>query len=79
MIPSIAPPGARLAALGCAVLSQRACHPLARLAGVAPVPIWQRGFIERTSSGLLLLKLGLDQLAHEFLTVADAWGGADPP
>jgi streptomycin 6-kinase len=55
------------------------CHQLARLTGVAPEPIWQWGFIERTSNGLLLLKLGLDHLGHEFLAVADAWTRADHP
>jgi streptomycin 6-kinase len=61
------------------VLGWRRCHQLARQTGVPPEPIWQWGFIERTSNGLLLLKLGLDHLAHEFLAVADAWAEADPP
>ncbi len=51
------------------------CHRLARLTGVAAEPIWQWGVIERTSSGLLLLKLDLDDAAREFLAVADAWAG----
>jgi len=69
--------GAELLAGDPLVLGRRRCHQLARLTGVAPEPIWQWGFIERTSSGLLLLKLGLDHRAREFLTVADAWAEAD--
>jgi streptomycin 6-kinase len=60
-------------------LGRRRCHRLARLTGVAPEPIWQWGFIERTSTGLLLLKLGLDREAQEFFAVADAWAGAGLP
>jgi streptomycin 6-kinase len=69
--------GAELLAGDPVALGRRRCRQLARLTGVAPEPIWQWGFIERTSSGLLLLKLGLDRLAQEFLAVADAWGRAD--
>ena len=58
-------------------LGWRRCHRLARLTGVEPLPIWQWGFIERVSSGLLLLKLGCEGLAREFLAVAEAWAGAD--
>jgi hypothetical protein len=58
------------------VLGRNRCHQLARLTGVDPEPIWQWGFIERTSTGLLLLQLALDALAHEFLAVADAWAKA---
>jgi hypothetical protein len=54
------------------VLGRRRCDQLARLTGVAPEPIWQWDFIKRTSNGLLRLKLGLDQLAQESLTIADA-------
>jgi streptomycin 6-kinase len=54
------------------------CDRLAQLTGVPPEPIWQWGFLERTSSGLLLLELGLEELGREFLTVASAWAGADP-
>jgi streptomycin 6-kinase len=59
-------------------LGRRRCLRLAQLAGVAPEPIWQWGLVERTSTGLLLLKLGLDELAQDLLTVADAWGQASP-
>jgi streptomycin 6-kinase len=59
------------------VLGRRRCHLLARLTGVAPEPIWQWGFIERTANGLLLLQLGLESLARESLAIVDAWA-ADP-
>jgi streptomycin 6-kinase len=70
--------GAELLAGDPVLLGQDRCRQLARLTGVQPEPIWQWGFIERTSNGLLLLKLGLDSLAHEFFAVADAWARADP-
>jgi len=54
-------------------LGRRRCELLAELTGVAPEPIWQWGFIERTSSGLLLREPGLDDPAREFLSIAEAW------
>lgn len=57
-------------------LGRRRCELLARLTGVPPEPIWQWGFIERVSSGLLLQQLGQEDLAREFLAVADAWAAA---
>jgi streptomycin 6-kinase len=71
--------GAELMAGDPLVLGRRRCQHLARLSGAAPEAIWQWGFIERTSTGLLLLELGRDEWAHEFLTVADVWAGADRP
>lgn len=49
------------------------CDRLARLIGVAPEPIWQWALVERTSTGLLLLRLGLDDLARDFFAIAEAW------
>jgi streptomycin 6-kinase len=69
--------GAELLAGDPVALGRGRCHLLARLTGVEPEPIWQWGFIERVSTGLLLAKLGLDRLAHEFLDVADAWAEAE--
>jgi streptomycin 6-kinase len=69
--------GAELLAGDPAALGQQRCRLLARLTGVAPEPIWQWGFIERVSTGLLLAKLGLDRPAHDFLAVADAWAEAE--
>jgi len=54
-------------------LGHRRCRQLARLTGVEPEPIWQWGFIERLSNGLLLKQKGLDRGANESLTLVDAW------
>jgi streptomycin 6-kinase len=69
--------GAELLAGDPVALGRHRCRLLARQTGVAPEPIWQWGFIERVSTGLLLAKLGLDSLAHDFLAVADAWAEAE--
>jgi streptomycin 6-kinase len=60
------------------ILGRRRCRRLAELTGVASESIWQWGFIERTSTGLLLLKLGFDQVA-QFFSILDAWGRGDSP
>ncbi|MBA4013523.1 MAG: aminoglycoside phosphotransferase [Phenylobacterium sp.] len=54
-------------------LGARRCARLAALTGVEPEPIWQWGFMERTSTGLMALKLGMAE-GREMLAVADAWG-----
>ena len=54
------------------LLGVQRCRRLAELTGVDPAPIWQWGFIERTSTGLLCLKVGLEG-GHELLTVAERW------
>jgi len=54
---------------------QERCRHLARLTGVTPRPIWEWGLIERTSTGLLCLKLGLDG-GDAMLAVAERWAGA---
>ncbi len=58
------------------LLGRRRCEQLAGLTGVDPSAIWQWGLIERVSTGLLLHQLGQEQLAGEFLSVADAWAAA---
>lgn len=58
-------------------LGKRRCRRLAQLTGVAPEPIWRWGFIERVSTGLLCLEVGLPE-AREMLRVADAWAGNGP-
>jgi streptomycin 6-kinase len=58
-------------------LGERRCRRLAELTGVAPEPIWRWGFIERVSTGLLCLEVGLEE-AREMLFVADAWAGSMP-
>ncbi len=60
------------------ILGRRRCRRLAELTGVASESIWQWGFIERTSTGLLLLKLGFDQVA-QFFSILDAWRRGDSP
>jgi streptomycin 6-kinase len=49
------------------------CDLLARLSGVAPQPIWEWGFIERVSTGLLVLKVGAETIGRDMLAVADQW------
>ena len=56
-------------------LGMARCHHLAALTGVAPEPIWQWGFIERVSTGLLCLKLGLAG-GDAMLAVAERWADA---
>lgn len=53
-------------------LGVQRCRRLAELTGVDPEPIWQWGFIERISTGLLCLKVGLEG-GHAMLAVAHAW------
>ncbi len=52
-------------------LGQARCRRLAELTGLDPEPIWQWGLIERVSTGLACLQLGLD--GGEMLAVANAW------
>jgi streptomycin 6-kinase len=48
---------------------------LARLTGVDETAIWQWGFVERVSSGLYIMSLGLSG-GEKFLAVADRWAEA---
>ena len=50
---------------------------LARLTGLDPLAIWQWGFIEKLSTGLSCLRIGLPQARREFLDIAERWA-ADP-
>jgi streptomycin 6-kinase len=54
------------------------CRRLSELTGVAPEPIWQWGFLERVSTGLLCLRIGLDG-GQDMLAVAEAWARALSP
>lgn len=56
-------------------LGMQRCRRLAALTGVEPEPIWQWGFIERVSTGLLCLKLGMYD-GHAMLAVAQRWAEA---
>ncbi len=53
-------------------LGARRCRRLAQLTGVDAQAIWQWGFMECTSTGLLCTRLGWEE-ARELLTVAEAW------
>jgi streptomycin 6-kinase len=48
------------------------CALLSAMTGVDPQPIWEWGFLERVSSGLLLLRVGRSELGTETLDVAEA-------
>jgi streptomycin 6-kinase len=51
-------------------LARRYCRLLADESGVDEAAIWEWGFIERVSSGLYMLSLGLDDTAGPFLATA---------
>ncbi|WP_164017821.1 aminoglycoside phosphotransferase family protein [Pyxidicoccus trucidator] len=55
------------------------CRRLSELTGVEPRSIWQWGFIERVSSGILLRQLGMNPEADEFLSVASVWAAHPDP
>lgn len=59
-------------------LGLQRCQRLADLTGINPGPIWEWGFVERVSTGLLNLQVGLGG-AREMLAVADAWAEQSPP
>jgi streptomycin 6-kinase len=52
-------------------LGQRRCALLSDLTGVEAQPIWEWGFIERVSTGLLALHVGRTDLGDEMLAVAE--------
>jgi streptomycin 6-kinase len=56
-------------------LARRRCRLLARFTGVDAQAIWEWGFIERVSTGLVLKQLGIEPTASDFLSVADACAG----
>jgi streptomycin 6-kinase len=49
------------------------CAYLSHLTGVDPRGIWEWGFIERVSTGLLATRVGADQMGREMLDVAESW------
>ena len=57
-------------------LGQARCAMLAQFTGIEQRAIWQWGFIERVSTGLLLLQLGLEDEGQQTLAVADVWSRA---
>ncbi len=54
-------------------LGRERCAYLSRLTGVDPQGIWEWGFVERVSTGLLATRVGADRLGREMLDVAEAW------
>jgi len=46
---------------------------LARRTGLDAVRIWEWGYIERVSTGLLCLRDGMEQEGRAFLAIAEAW------
>lgn len=54
-------------------LGRERCAYLADLCDVGERAIWQWGFMERVSTGLHLLELGVEDEAREMLEVADHW------
>jgi streptomycin 6-kinase len=53
--------------------SRARCTFLHELTGVDDAAIWQWGFIERVSSGLLLLRLGQTSAGMQHLSIAQEW------
>ena len=49
---------------------------LSELTGEDPEAIWQWGFIERVSTGLLLMQTGQEREGRTFLDVAEAWASS---
>ena len=69
--------GAELLAGDAVALGQERCERIAELTGVDKTAIWQWGFMERVSTGLVLHQINLPEQATEFLEVADLWTNAD--
>ena len=57
-------------------LGRERCAHLSRLTGVEPRGIWEWGFVERVSTGLLAIQVGADQMGREMLEVAEAWAAS---
>jgi streptomycin 6-kinase len=54
-------------------LGRERARYLARLTGLDPEKIWDWGFVERVSNGLLSLRLGYTEGGMLFLQIAEAW------
>jgi streptomycin 6-kinase len=52
-------------------LARRYCALLSAQTGVEETAIWEWGFLERVSSGLYCLKLGIEELGRPFLQTAE--------
>jgi streptomycin 6-kinase len=54
------------------------CDLLASLTDVDTISIWQWGFMERVSTGLVLMEIGMKKEGVAYLTVAERTAEADP-
>ena len=54
-----------------AALARRYCALLSAETGVEESAIWEWGFLERVSSGLYCLELGIEELGRPFLQTAE--------
>ena len=54
-----------------AALARRYCALLSAHTGVEETAIWEWGFLERVSSGLYCLELGIEELGRPFLQTAE--------
>jgi streptomycin 6-kinase len=52
-------------------LARRFCALLSAEAGIEGTAIWEWGFLERVSSGLYCLELGIEELGWPFLQTAE--------
>lgn len=57
-------------------LGRERCAYLSHLSGAEIQAIWQWGFIQCVSTGLLLIQVGLEQSGMQMLKVAEAWARA---
>ena len=60
-------------------LGRKRCAWLAERTGVDERGIWQWGFVERVSTGLMLQQIGRTHEAALMLGIADAWARVRPP
>lgn len=54
-------------------MGQECCQLLHRLTGVSAKAIWQWGFLQCVSTGLLFLTIGQEDSGNQLLEVAKAW------
>ncbi len=54
-------------------LGQRRCERLAARTGVDERAIWQWGFVERVSTGFLMMQVGMEKQGSETLYIAERW------
>jgi streptomycin 6-kinase len=59
------------AAAAAAALARRYCELLSAQTGIEGTAIWEWGFLERVSSGLYCLELGIEELGRPFLQTAE--------